>query len=544
MTQRRSELLMPAGSLPKLKAAIMYGADAVYAGTPDLSLRSKSAFSLEELVEGVRFAHERGKRVYVTLNLFSHNRDIEKLPQFLETIRKVQPDGVIVADPGVFNFVKKHAPDLELHISTQANVCSSLTVDFWKDQGAALCVMARETSFDELAEIRAQCEDIKLEVFVHGAMCMTYSGRCLLSNYMAERGANQGSCAHSCRWNYKVSARLKDGTMAELPLNEHTKDFFEFVLEEEFRPGQLFPIEEDDHGSYILNSKDLCLMPVLDQYLSLGIDSLKVEGRNKSVYYVAATARAYRQAIDDYYADPESWRPEPYLKELYTLPHRGYTMGFHGGRVTELAHGYDSAKSVGGVRYGGFVRAWEGDDLILEVKNRLEAGDVLEFLPPRETEVVRLRLYEFKDAETGETSDRVSAGQGKAIRIALSAFHNEDGERLKARLPVLSVARAEAPLSEEDQLLLQDAIAAQDAERGLLPLVDYQKGRKEAFAMHARQSIRAAALTGRAPKLGLDGCCGKGCNGCSLFWHDPKYEKARKLLAQKPIGELLAAPPR
>lgn len=284
---KKSELLMPAGNLTKLRMAVLYGADAVYLGTPDMSLRTKSDFTLEDVVEGIEFAHAHGKRVYLTLNLFSHNKDIEKLPQYVETVRRVKPDGLIVADPGVFMFVKEHAPELELHVSTQANVCSWQSVKFWQDQGAKLCVLGREVSFEELAEIREKCPDIKLEAFVHGTMCMTYSGRCLLSNFMAERGANQGACANSCRWNYKVHLKLNDGTVRELDINEDNEGLFEWLIEEGYRPGEFMPIEEDARGSYILNSKDLCIMPKLEDYLRIGVDSLKVEGRGKSPYYVA-----------------------------------------------------------------------------------------------------------------------------------------------------------------------------------------------------------------------------------------------------------------
>lgn len=310
-SQKKSELLMPAGNLQKLRMAVLYGADAVYLGTPDMSLRTKSDFTLEDVVEGIEFAHAHGKKVYLTLNLFSHNKDIDKLPHYVETVKKVQPDGLIVADPGVFMFVKEHAPELELHVSTQANVCSWQSVKFWQDQGAKLCVLGREVSYEELAEIRDKCPDIKLEAFVHGTMCMTYSGRCLLSNFMAERGANQGACANSCRWAYKVHLRLNDGTIKELEINEENQGLFEWVLEEGYRPGELMPIEEDARGSYILNSKDLCIMPKLEDYLKIGIDSLKVEGRGKSPYYVATVARAYRMAIDDWYADPEAGHSSP-----------------------------------------------------------------------------------------------------------------------------------------------------------------------------------------------------------------------------------------
>lgn len=522
---RRSELLMPAGSLSKLKTAILYGADAVYAGTPDLSLRTQSSFTLEELLEGVRFAHERGKRIYLTLNLFTHNRDIEKLPEFVKTVRQVNPDGVIVSDQGVFHYLRENAPELELHVSTQANACSWLTVQSWAKQGAKLCVLAREVSFDELTEIREKCPDIKLEAFVHGAMCMTYSGRCLLSNYLAERGANQGNCAQSCRWNYKVRARRKDGE--EVDITPDNKDDFDFYLEEEFRPGELMKLEEDDRGSYILNAKDLCLMPKLDEYLRLGVDSLKVEGRNKSEYYAAVTARAYRLAIDAWYADPDNWSPEPYLREIYTLQNRGYSLGFHDGRLSNLAHNYERTDTVGGWLFAGSIERWDGDDIIFGLRNTLKAGAVIEFLGPLEIEPIRLRLYEFVNAATGEVDEKANPGQGRAIRIPASLFHNEDIAQLKTMLPPLSVGRTEAVLSEDRQALLQGNLMSMDMERGL-------RDGKE-----ARPTLKGRAHTGKTPALGLESCCGLGCNGCLMFWNDPKYDKAREALKVKKIGQML-----
>ncbi len=522
----RTELLMPAGSLSKLKTAILYGADAVYAGTPDLSLRTQSSFTLEELVEGVRFVHAHGKKIYLTLNLFTHNRDIEKLPTFIETVRKVKPDGLIIADQGVFHYVAEHAPELELHVSTQANACSWLTVQSWQKQGASLCVLAREVSFEELAEIREKCPDIKLEAFIHGAMCMTYSGRCLLSNFLAERGANQGNCAQSCRWNYKVLARRKNGD--EVEITPDNKDDFDFYLEEEFRPGDLMKIEEDDRGSYIMNAKDLCLMPKLDDYLAIGMDSLKVEGRNKSEYYAAVTARAYRHAIDAWYADPKGWSPDPYMRELYTLQSRGYSLGFHEGRLTNLAHNYDRTETVGGWLYAGIIREWQGDDMILTLRNSLRAGDVLEFLPPGQFDVIRLRLYEFVEAKSGDITEKVAPGQGRAIRINASVFNNEDPEDLKALLPANGVARTEANLSEDRQALLQGNQVSLDQERGLRTLEE------------TRPTLKGRAHTGKAPALGLDACCGLGCNGCLMFWNDAKYADARDSLKTRKIGEMLS----
>jgi len=524
-TAHRSELLMPAGSLSKLKTAILYGADAVYAGTPDLSLRTQSSFTLEELLEGVRFAHERGKRIYLTLNLFTHNRDIEKLPEFVKTVRTVNPDGVIVSDQGVFHYLREHAPELDLHVSTQANACSWLTVQSWATMGAKLCVLAREVSFEELTEIREKCPDIKLEAFVHGAMCMTYSGRCLLSNYLAERGANQGNCAQSCRWNYKVRARRKDGE--EVDITPDNKDDFDFYLEEEFRPGELMKLEEDDRGSYILNAKDLCLMPKLDDYLRIGVDSLKIEGRNKSEYYAAVTARAYRLAIDAWYADPENWSPDPYLREIYTLQNRGYSLGFHDGRLSNLAHNYERTDTVGGWLFAGVIERWDGDDIIFGLRNTLKVGAVIEFLGPQEIEPIRLRLYEFENADTGEIADKANPGQGRAIRIPATLFHNEDDVRLKTMLPALTVGRTEAVLNEERQALLQGNLMSMDVERGLRD------------GSEARPSLKGRAHTGKTPALGLDSCCGLGCNGCLMFWNDDKYEKARETLKAKKIGQML-----
>jgi len=523
----RSELLMPAGSLAKLKTAILYGADAVYAGTPDLSLRTQSEFSLEELLEGVRFVHAHGKRIYLTLNLFTHNRDIEKLPEFVQTVRKVAPDGVIVADQGVLHYLTEYAPELDVHVSTQANACSWLTVKSWAKMGAKLCVLAREVSFEELKEIREKCPDIKLEAFIHGAMCMTYSGRCLLSNYLAERGANQGNCAQSCRWNYKVRARRKDGS--EVEITPENKDDFDFFLEEEFRPGELMKLEEDDRGSYILNAKDLCLMPKLDEYLRIGIDSLKVEGRNKSEYYAAVTARAYRLAIDAWYADPDSWTPDPYLREIYTLQNRGYSLGFHEGRLTNIAHNYERTDTVGGWLFAGVIERWDGDDIIFGLRNPLVSGSVVEFLGPNDIEPIRLRLYEFVDATSGKVTEKASPGQGRAVRIGASLFHNEDSANLKRMLPPFSVGRTEAVLNEERQALLQGNLMSMDVERGLRD------------GSEARPTLKGRAHTGKTPAQGLDSCCGLGCNGCLMFWNDEKYEKARETLKAKKIGQMLKA---
>ncbi|MDP2696962.1 U32 family peptidase [Thalassospira sp.] len=533
---RRSELLMPAGSLEKLKIAVLYGADAVYMGTPDLSLRVKSQMSLEDVIEGIEFAHAHHVRVYLTLNLFSHNKDIDKLPEYVEAVRKVMPDGLIVADPGVFMFVREHAPELELHVSTQANVCSWQSVKFWQSLGAKLCVLGREVSYAELTEIREKCQDIKLEAFVHGSMCMTYSGRCLLSNFMAERGANQGACANSCRWKYKVHMKLKDGTVKELNLTEENMELFDFFLEEEMRPGELMEIHEDERGSYILNSRDLCIMPKLEDYLKIGVDSLKVEGRGKSPYYAGLVARAYRMAIDDWYKDPIGWSPEPYMKELATIPNRGYTLAFHEGRLTNYAHGYDSSGNVSDWEFAGMIEAVEDDAFVVAVKNRLIAGDVLEFVPPKSRKTLLLRIYEFIDAATGKVAEAVNAGQKPMIRIPFALFDQEDLSYLRTAFPPLTLIRKEKALTEDEWQRMKLDMEGQKIELGGGNEDRYDAKRNALqTALDERQKERSF----KTPRVGTQGCCGRGCNGCLIFWHDDSYAKARDILAKRKQGEML-----
>ena len=534
--QKKSELLMPAGSLEKLKAAILYGADAVYLGTPDMSLRTKSAFSLEDVVAGIDFAHRFGKRVYLTLNLFSHNKDITKLPQYLETVRRVKPDALIVADPGVFMFVREHAPELELHISTQANVCSHHSVKFWQGLGAKLVVLGREVSYEELKEIREACPDIKLEAFVHGSMCMTYSGRCMLSNFMAERGANQGACANSCRWKYKLHMGLKDGTVKELNLTEENLELFEFFIEEGYRPGDMLPIEEDQRGTYILNSKDLCIMPKLDDLLSIGIDSLKVEGRGKSAYYVALVARAYRMAIDDWYRDPSDWNADTYMKELSTVPSRGYTLAFHEGRLTNYAHGFEETYTLADYEYAGMIEAVAEDHFIIRVKNKLVAGDVLEFVSPLRKDIMLLRLYDFENAENGKIVQEVHAGATPLIRVAFSLFDQEADKTLRQDFPAMTILRKEKALTQDQWDRLKLDAESQRLELGKGKVARYEEKRS---TLQASLDDRDSERTLKTPRRGTEGCCGKGCNGCLMFWHDPLYAKARTLLAQKKQGQLL-----
>lgn len=449
----KAELLLPAGSLVKLKTAILYGADAVYAGTPDMCLRAQSKFTLEELQEGIEFVHAHGKKIYLTLNLFMHNRDVEKLPTFVDTLRQLKPDGVLIADPGVFQFVKEHAPELNLFVSTQANICSAQAVKFWLKQGAKLCVLGREVTFEEMKQIREQCPDILLECFMHGAMCMSYSGRCLISNYLADRSANQGKCAHCCRWHYKLHIRLKDGTIKDIEINENNRKDFEFAVEEDFRPGEYYEIVEDEHGGYMLNSKDMCLMPRLPDLLSIGMDSLKVEGRNKTEYYAAIVARTYRQAIDDWYRDSQNWNAEKYMDDLYTLQNRGYCLGFHDGKLTNISQNYEYTRTLGDWLFAGSIVEWQGDDAIFEIRNYINSGEFIEFLLPNGLNNLRLTLTEFEDAVSGEITPRVSAGEGKKIRLRPQVWNQPIAE-IKKLLPQYVIARKFSPLQGEQREML------------------------------------------------------------------------------------------
>lgn len=449
---KKPELLVPAGSLERLKTAFLYGADVVYCGTPAMSLRAQSKFTMEDVMEGVEFAHSKGKKVYLTVNLFAHNKDIQRLPEYVETLKKIKPDGAIVADPAVFKFIHENLPELNLHVSTQANVTSWLGVKFWQDMGAKMCVLERQLTFDELREIREKCPDIRLETFIHGSMCMSYSGRCLLSNYFTGRGANQGKCAHSCRWNYKIHMKLKEDISKEILLNKDTKELFDFLLEEECRPNDFLTIEETENGSYMMNSKDLCLLPVLPEFLKIGIDCLKIEGRNKTQYYAGMVARTYRKAIDDYFENPDSWDYTKYLDELYTISNRGYTLAFAHGSPTELSSNYGMTKSLSEFEFAGYVQSWGNDYINVAVKNRLDAGDELEFLSPTKDETFKMTINEFINAKTNEITNVIHAGQEPVIRIPLEWFNNFNmsKEKIMVNLPPLTLIRKRKKLTEPE----------------------------------------------------------------------------------------------
>ena len=303
---KRPELLAPSGNLEKLKIAVIYGADAVYLGGENFGLRAGAKnFTLEQLAEGIKFAHDRGKRVYLTLNIIPHNEDLVGLPEYVAKIKALDLDALIISDPGVLKIVKNIIPGMEVHLSTQASTTNYAAVNFWYEQGVRRVILARELSLEEIEEIiKKSPPDMKIETFVHGAMCISYSGRCLLSNYMVGRDANRGNCAQSCRWRY--------------------------YLMEETRPGEYFPVYEDERGTYIFNSKDLCMIEHLPLLIKAGISAFKIEGRMKSSYYVATVVKAYRDLIDSYLLKPdESFYNEKWLDEIKKVSHRYFTTGFY-----------------------------------------------------------------------------------------------------------------------------------------------------------------------------------------------------------------------
>ena len=356
---KKPELLAPAGNMEKLKMALLYGADAVYLGGKAFGLRAFGGnFTNEELQEAVDFAHKLGKKIYVTVNIFPHNSDIAKLPAYLTFLNEIKVDAILVADLGVFTLAKEYAPDVELHISTQANNTNWAAVNAWAELGASRVVLAREMSLEEIKEIREKCS-VELEMFVHGAMCISYSGRCLMSNYLTGRDANRGSCAQPCRWTY--------------------------ALVEEKRPGQYFPVLEDERGTYIFNSKDMCLLPYLPDVIASGVDSLKIEGRMKSVHYAASVVKAYREAIDNYFAAPEQFEvKKEWVEELDKVSHRAYTTGFYYGRPTEKDQIYGTSSYTQTSDFVELVLDYDEKTgfATVEQRNNMKVGQEIEIFQP------------------------------------------------------------------------------------------------------------------------------------------------------------------
>lgn len=358
---RKPELLIPASNLEVLKTAVIFGADAVYIGGEAFGLRAKAKnFSKEDMQEGIRFAHENGVKVYVTANILAHNRDLEGARAYFGELREIDPDALIISDPGMFSIARQVWPEAEIHISTQANNTNYMTYRFWWEQGAKRVVSARELSLEEIREIRENIpEKMEIESFVHGAMCISYSGRCLLSNYFTGRDANQGECTHPCRWKYAVM--------------------------EESRPGEYLPVYENERGTFIFNSRDLCMIEHIPELMEAGIDSFKIEGRMKTALYVATVARTYRKAIDDYLRSEEEYRNNLpwYRDEIAKCTYRQFTTGFYFGKPSEQAQIYDNNTYVSEYIYLGIVGAVREDGLArIEQRNKFCTGDEIEIMKP------------------------------------------------------------------------------------------------------------------------------------------------------------------
>ncbi len=399
---KKPELLCPAKGPEELKTAVIYGADAVYIGGEAFSLRAGAKnFSEEEMAEGIRFAHERGVKVHVTANILAHDNDLDEAYEYFRELEKLKPDALIIADPGMFSIAKEVCPDIDIHISTQANNTNYRTFQFWEKQGAKRVVAARELSLEELKDIKAHIsdDDIELECFIHGAMCISYSGRCLLSNYMTGRDANRGECTHPCRWKY--------------------------TLEEETRPGEYMPVFENERGTYILNSKDLCMIEHIPELVDAGIDSFKVEGRMKTALYVACVARTYRQAIDDYFESPDKYYSNMtwYKEEIGKCTTRSFTTGFYFGKPDSDSQIYDSNTYVTEYTYLGHVEeVAEDGSFVLHQKNKFSVGEEIEIMRP-DGENTTCRVEAIKDGEgAGQTS---APHPGQELRVTLSSFPEE-----------------------------------------------------------------------------------------------------------------------
>ena len=358
---RPVELLIPASSLEVLKIATVFGADAVYIGGEAFGLRAKARnFSKEEMAQGIAFAHEHGVKVYVTANILAHNGDLEGVREYFTQLKEIKPDALIISDPGIYTIAKEICPEIERHISTQANNTNYGTYQFWWNQGAKRVVTARELSLNEIAEIRKNIPDeMEIETFVHGAMCISYSGRCLLSNYFTGRDANQGACTHPCRWKYAVV--------------------------EEKRPGEYLPVYENERGTYIFNSKDLCMIEHIPELIEAGIDSFKIEGRMKTALYVATVARTYRKAIDDYLTSPEKYKENMdwYLEQISNCTYRQFTTGFFFGKPSEESQIYDNNTYIKEYTYLGIVGERNEEGLYqIEQRNKFSVGEQIEVMKP------------------------------------------------------------------------------------------------------------------------------------------------------------------
>ena len=393
---KKMELLAPAGSLAKAKVAFMYGADAVYAGTAKLSLRSRAEMDSDDLEDTIKYAHSIGKKVYVAMNIYAYDKDYEEIREEVKRLDRINADAIIASDPGVIQCIKETAPNMEIHISTQANITSVEAAKFWHTYGAKRVILARELSRDKIEYImKNKPEDLEVEMFIHGAICYAYSGRCYLSQYLSDRGANCGVCSQPCRWQYKVTA------------------------EEVNKPGSIINIDYDEKGTYIFSSKDLCLLKQIPTLAEMSMDSLKVEGRLKTDYYLATIVRAYRKAIDDYYKTPTSWDYTNYLPEIEKVKTRGLSEFYFTSHKNQDIHDFDGFSENLKYEYGARVReVLENDLYLVEIRNKLSVGDTLDVMTPGTIDVNEFVIEELYDVNTKERIDCVNPGvKGQSVII-------------------------------------------------------------------------------------------------------------------------------
>ena len=396
---KKPELLAPAGSFEKAKVAFEYGADAIYCGTSKLSLRSRVEIDDNELKKIIEYAHSLNKKVHVPLNIYARDYMYEDVIEQIKMLKELKADGIIVSDGGVEESVKKVAPELPIHISTQANTVGYHTSKFWYNNGAKRIILARELNKEEIKEImKNKPEELEIEMFIHGAICYAYSGRCHLSDFLASRGANLGDCAQSCRWAYNL------------------------YLEEKNNPGNMMPVEQDEQGTYILSSKDMCLIKELPEIIDMGVDSLKIEGRLKTEYYLATIINTYRVAIDDYISNPEKYDYTKYLNELEKTKTRGLTTFYFNDKNNKDFQEYEGKQYNPNYEFGGKVQEYNKEKSIIEIKNRLQVGDVLELIIPNKVTPHRFTIDKLWDADTNEEINFVNPGK--------------EGQKVKLHIPV------------------------------------------------------------------------------------------------------------
>ena len=381
------ELLAPAGSFEKAKIAFIYGADAVYCGTSSLSLRTRADMNNDDLIETIKYAHSIEKKVYVTLNIFAWDEKYEEIIEMAKLLNKIKPDGIIVADGGVVDVLREYAPNVDIHISTQANVVSMHSANFWYKNGAKRIVMARELNKEQLKYIMEnKPKDMEIEIFIHGAICFAFSGRCFLSDFLSGRSANLGSCSQSCRWSYNLYA------------------------EEKNNPGEFMPIEPSEYGTSIFSSKDLCLIKEIPEIIQMGVDSLKVEGRLKTEYYIASVIGVYRNAIDDYLKNPEEYDYKKYLTELEKVKTRALTTFYFNDRNNKDIQDYSGRQYNEEYEFGGKIVEYDKEKSIVEIKNKLSVGDTIELLVPYKLEPEIFKIEKLWDIDTNEEIDFISPG--------------------------------------------------------------------------------------------------------------------------------------